>query len=182
MKRKIKGLTSAEIEHEIHGTDESRKPCLCGDYPFISREWCMVEGFFDWIAICDECDSMMETKDHKTRGVCEKAWDDMINVLKEHSIEVTINDEDYYKFVSNKIISLYMCGKDLKALITDLPNVVKMLETAEEARLKTLAELGLLKNSRSNAPEIEDLKKRLEQFEKELGQTLDPETLKKYLG
>ena len=49
------------------------------------------------------------------------------------------------------------------------------------AVIKALAELGLLKNSRSDIPQIEDIEKRLEQFEKELGQTLDPETLKKYL-
>ena len=50
------------------------------------------------------------------------------------------------------------------------------------AVIKSLAELGLLKSSRSNTSDIEEIKKQLEQFEKELGQTLDPETLRKYLS
>ena len=50
------------------------------------------------------------------------------------------------------------------------------------AVIKSLAELGLLKSSRSTTPDIEEIEKQLQQFEKELGLRLDPETLKKYLG
>lgn len=53
---------------------------------------------------------------------------------------------------------------------------------AEFEVLKALAELGIDVAPTENSPDIEKVKARLEDYEKELGKKLDPEVLSKYLG
>ncbi len=48
--------------------------------------------------------------------------------------------------------------------------------------LKALAELGVDVTPTKNSLSIEEIKARLEAYEKEMGQALDPKTLAKYLG
>ena len=48
--------------------------------------------------------------------------------------------------------------------------------------LKALAELGIDIAPKENSPDIEKIKARLEEYERELGKKLDPEILSKYLG
>ena len=49
--------------------------------------------------------------------------------------------------------------------------------------LKALAELGIdVTPKKQNSPNIEKIKARLKDYEKELGEKLDPEKLEKYLN
>lgn len=48
--------------------------------------------------------------------------------------------------------------------------------------IKALAELGLNITPKEISPEIQKVLDRLEDYEKEIGQKLDPDTLTKYLG
>ena len=48
--------------------------------------------------------------------------------------------------------------------------------------IKALAELGLDTTPKEISPEIQKVLDRLEDYEKEIGQKLDPDTLTKYLG
>ena len=49
--------------------------------------------------------------------------------------------------------------------------------------IKALAELGIdVTPKKENSANIEEIKARLNAFEDEMGQKLDPETLSKYLG
>ena len=49
--------------------------------------------------------------------------------------------------------------------------------------IKALAELGIdVSPKEENSQSIEEVKARLAAFEEEMGQTLDPETLQKYLA
>jgi len=49
--------------------------------------------------------------------------------------------------------------------------------------LKLLAELGIdVTPKEQNSPDIEKIKARLKDYEKELGEKLDPEKLAQYLG
>lgn len=49
--------------------------------------------------------------------------------------------------------------------------------------IKALAEIGIeFTKEKENSPNIEALKARLEDFEKEMGSKLDPEVLAKYLS
>jgi hypothetical protein len=51
----------------------------------------------------------------------------------------------------------------------------------DAAVIKALAELGLHKDS-PTSDHIETLQKRLDQYEQEMGQRLDPRELEKYFG
>ena len=49
--------------------------------------------------------------------------------------------------------------------------------------IKALAEIGIdVTPKKENSPSVEEVKTRLDAFEKEMGQELDPETLQKYLA
>ncbi len=48
--------------------------------------------------------------------------------------------------------------------------------------IKALAELGLNKNPKEISPEIQKILDRLKDYEKEMGQNLNPDTLTKYLS
>ena len=48
--------------------------------------------------------------------------------------------------------------------------------------LKALAELGIDVTPKEQSPDIEKIKARLKEYEKELGTKLDPKLLAKYLG
>ena len=49
--------------------------------------------------------------------------------------------------------------------------------------IKALAEIGIdVTPKKENSADIEEVKARIEAFEKEMGEKLDPKTLSKYLG
>ena len=52
----------------------------------------------------------------------------------------------------------------------------------DAAVIKKLAELGYDVAPKEQTPELEELRKRVEDFEKEMGHKLDPADLGKYLG
>jgi len=55
------------------------------------------------------------------------------------------------------------------------------MKNSDATIIKALEELGLRKEPSSNPPDVEELQKRLADYEQEFGSTLDPEILRKYL-